>query len=96
MLPDADARASCAQLLNRTAYFIPSGHVQDHFNRQTIDTKCTHTVQARAQLLARGRCQLGCAGPRAGSPVISQLAQRAVGSAWRGACGRHRQPRAAP
>ncbi len=58
MLPDAGARASRAQLLNRTAYFIPSGHVQDHFNRQTIDTKCTHTVQARPRLLARGRHQL--------------------------------------
>ena len=34
-------------MLNRTAYFVSTGHVQDHFNRQTIDTKCTHTVQVR-------------------------------------------------
>ncbi|KAK9826199.1 hypothetical protein WJX81_006831 [Elliptochloris bilobata] len=33
------------KVLNRTAYFVNTGHVQDHFNRQTIDTKCTSTVQ---------------------------------------------------
>ena len=32
-------------MFNRTAYFVSTGHVQDHFNRQTIDTKCSSTVQ---------------------------------------------------
>ena len=36
------------QALNRTAYFTGTGHVQDHFNRQTIDIKCVSTVQVRA------------------------------------------------
>ena len=40
-------------MLNRTAYFVSTGHVQDHFNRQTIDTKCTHTVQVRMAIAMR-------------------------------------------